>query len=253
MVRGLDKFKEYFKQYADSYILIGGAACYVVMEESGFDFRVTKDLDLVLCVESLDIEFVKAFWEFVKEGRYSKNERSDGEKIFYRFSEPENKAYPEMLELFSKLPDSLKFEGEGKLTPIPADEGTSSLSAILLDEGYYEFLLAGKRSVEGLTIIGPEYLIPMKAKAFLDLSKRKEAGEEIDEKHIKKHKNDVLRLYRILDPDNRVAVPDNIKVDLLEFLGSIESMPINLTSLGYRQGSLEEIVSGIKEFYILKS
>lgn len=63
MVRGLDKFKEYFKQYADSYILIGGAACSVVMEESGFDFRVTKDLDLVLCVESLDIEFVKAFWE----------------------------------------------------------------------------------------------------------------------------------------------------------------------------------------------
>ncbi len=49
MVRGLDKFKEYFKQYADSYILIGGAACSVVMEESGFDFRVTKDLDLVLC------------------------------------------------------------------------------------------------------------------------------------------------------------------------------------------------------------
>ena len=56
-----------------------------------------------------------------------------------------------------------------------------------------------------------------------------------------------------MDPDNRVAVPDNIKVDLLEFLGLIESMPMNLKSLGYRQGSLEEIVSGITEFYILKS
>lgn len=78
-----------------------------------------------------------------------------------------------MLELFSKLPDSLKFEGEGKLTPIPSDEETSSLSAILLDEGYYEFLLAGKRSVEGLTIIGPEYLIPMKAKAFFRFVKKK--------------------------------------------------------------------------------
>ena len=27
MVAGLLKFKEYFKDYADSYVLIGGAAC----------------------------------------------------------------------------------------------------------------------------------------------------------------------------------------------------------------------------------
>ena len=44
-----------------------GPACYLAMEEAGLDFRVTKDLDIVLCVEALDAEFVGAFWDFVKD------------------------------------------------------------------------------------------------------------------------------------------------------------------------------------------
>lgn len=68
MVKGIDQFKAYFAGFADRYFLIGGAACYLAMEEAGLEFRVTKDLDIVLCVEALDAEFVDAFWEFVKKG-----------------------------------------------------------------------------------------------------------------------------------------------------------------------------------------
>jgi hypothetical protein len=251
MVRGLDKFKEHFQQYKDSYILIGGAACSVVMDESGVEFRATKDLDLILCVESLDNGFISAFWEFIKRGHYLNQQRSDGKRLFYRFAEPEDKDYPEMLELFSRLPDGLKFEGEGRLTPIPVDEETSSLSAILLDEGYYGFLQAGKNEVDGLVIIGQEFLIPMKAKAYLDLSNRKAAGESIDEKKIKKHKNDVLRLYRIIDPENKITLPGNIKADLRDFLTSIENDPVDPRSLGYLRESLKGILSKMREFYDL--
>jgi hypothetical protein len=42
-----------------------------------------------------------------------------------------------MLELFSRTPDALHLSDEAHLTPIPVDEGQSSLSAILLDDGYY--------------------------------------------------------------------------------------------------------------------
>jgi formylmethanofuran dehydrogenase subunit E len=60
MVKGIDQFKAHFAGFADRYILIGGAACYLAMEEAGLDFRATKDLDIVLRVEALDSEFVGA-------------------------------------------------------------------------------------------------------------------------------------------------------------------------------------------------
>ncbi len=41
------------------------------LEEAGLPVRTTQDLDLVLCVEALNIEFVEKFWEFVKQGGYS--------------------------------------------------------------------------------------------------------------------------------------------------------------------------------------
>lgn len=56
-IRGLSRFRERFAAYAESYVLIGGAASLLVMEEAGLTFRATKDLDLVLCVEALDSRF----------------------------------------------------------------------------------------------------------------------------------------------------------------------------------------------------
>jgi hypothetical protein len=46
MVKGLDIFREHFKDFQDSYVLIGGVACYLAMEEAGVAFRATKDLEL---------------------------------------------------------------------------------------------------------------------------------------------------------------------------------------------------------------
>jgi len=53
MVKGLDLFRSWFKDYAGQYILIGGTAASLAMEEAGLEFRATKDLDVVLNVEAL--------------------------------------------------------------------------------------------------------------------------------------------------------------------------------------------------------
>jgi hypothetical protein len=42
MVDGLDYFKEYFSPYIDQYVLIGGVACSLLMEEAGLDFRANQ-------------------------------------------------------------------------------------------------------------------------------------------------------------------------------------------------------------------
>lgn len=57
MVRGLNVFRERFAGCEDRYVLIGGAAVEIAMDVAALAFRVTKDLDIVLHVESLDAEF----------------------------------------------------------------------------------------------------------------------------------------------------------------------------------------------------
>ncbi len=97
MVKGLDLFSEHFKDFQQSYVLIGGVACFLNMEEAGVDFRATKDLDIVLCAEALDAGFIAHFWAFVKAGRYQNQHRSTGDRQFYRFDKPVAEGYPYML------------------------------------------------------------------------------------------------------------------------------------------------------------
>lgn len=99
MVKGLDLSREHFREYADRYVLIGGAACDLAMGEAGLDFRATKDLDIVLCVEALDKVFVEAFWTFVRNWKYQLQEKSTGKKQYYRFQKRSGISEPETFEL----------------------------------------------------------------------------------------------------------------------------------------------------------
>jgi len=44
MVTGIERWKEYFNDYKDKYVLIGGAACNLLEEELDMNPRATKDL-----------------------------------------------------------------------------------------------------------------------------------------------------------------------------------------------------------------
>ena len=77
MVRGLDVFREYFASHADQFVLIGGTAATLAMEDAGLEFRATKDLDIVLHIEALNTAFGEVFWKFVEEGRYEIRQASN--------------------------------------------------------------------------------------------------------------------------------------------------------------------------------
>ncbi len=252
MVEGLDRFAEHFADHIDQYILIGGAACTLAMNEAGLEFRATKDLDIVLCVEVLDESFAASFWEFVASGEYKIQEKATGEKRFYRFHAPGVPGYPYMLELFSRVPDALTINDESHLTPIPLSDTISSLSAILLDGSYYDFLRSGRRVVSGVPFVGPEHLIPLKAKAWIDLKRRKAEGERIDSRSIKKHKNDVFRLYAIIDPDFSAEMPASIKADLAVFIDGMESEDVSLKSLGLQGETLESVLAELRRIYAVE-
>ena len=122
MVKGVDVFRDHFAGFEDRYVLIGGAAVEVAMDAAALQFRVTKDLDIVLHVEALDAEFASAFWAFVIEGGYEFKERSTGKPTLYRFSKPSQPRFPYMLELFSRELESLEPAPDCHLAPLPIAE-----------------------------------------------------------------------------------------------------------------------------------
>jgi hypothetical protein len=251
MVTGLEYFKKYFSNYNDQYVLIGGTACSIIMENAGLEFRSTKDLDIVLCVEALNAEFVSLFWQFIKMGDYKHQQKSTGKNIFYRFYSPSDPNFPVMIELFSRIPDKVKLEAGSHLTPIPVDESLISLSAILLNNDYYDFIHSGKKEVDGFIVIDADHLIPLKAKACIDLHNRKNDGAQIDEKDIRKHKNDILRLHQLLSINQQLILPDSIKEDMelfLDFL-SRDRNP-DLKSLGIKNTTLQKVLTDLRNIYL---
>jgi phage-related protein len=72
--------------------------------------------------------------------------------------------------------------------------------------------------VDELPVASAEALIALKASAYLNMLQRKEGGEQIDSKHIKKHKNDVLRLTVMLTADSKVKCHDKIKADISQYI-----------------------------------
>lgn len=222
MVKGLDLFRQHFADDADQYVLIGGTAATLAMEDAGLDFRATKDLDIVLHVEALNAAFGTTFWTFVERGRYETRQASDtGKPVHYRFSKPEDQRFPAMLELFSRTPDGIILPEGSRLTPIPLAEAVASLSAILLDEDYYGFIMSGRRESQGLSWVGEDRLIVLKASAWLDLTARQARGEAVDTRDIRKHANDVIRLSQLLAPDVRVPLAAKIADDLDRFLDGL--------------------------------
>ena len=251
MVAGLETFKTFFADFKDCYVLIGGSACDVYFAEQDIPFRVTHDLDMILCVEALTPAFFDRFWQFVREGGYQHRQKSDGHRQFYRFTSPTAKGYPAMLELFSRKADFLPESFSGHLTPIPANEESSSLSGILLDRDYYDFVMANRHEVDGVTILNPIALIILKAIAWLDLTIKKEAGDRhAYSKDISKHKNDIARIVTTI-PVRDYGLPDVIKIKMREFMAKYSQVELDVSALGVSVAA-DEVRNRLRECFGLQ-
>ena len=247
MVKGLDRFRDYFRDFTDQYILIGGAACDISFENNNADFRATRDLDIVLIVENLNRAFGEQFWAFIREGGYQHRAKSSGTPQFYRFDKPAQAGFPQMIELFSRTGYIL--ESGSELTPIHIDDSVSSLSAILLNDAYYRFLLQGRDVIDGFSVLRPTWLIPFKAKAWLDLSERKGRGEHVDSRDMKKHRNDILRMASELVLE-RCEIPDEIRNDMRRFTDVMNVTDLEIKNLKLRGVKAEEIRRLLVDTYL---
>ena len=248
---GIASFKEYFKGFEDQYVIIGGTACELLMSDNSLNFRATNDIDMVLIIETLTKEFCEIFWQYINDAGYEHISKATNKSEYYRFSNPKSPDYPKMIELFSRKQDWLLSSIKYNIIPIHIDDEVSSLSAILLDNTYYNFLTEGISKIDDISILNAEHIIPFKAKAWIDLTYRKEHGELIDSKDIKKHRNDIIRLSTLLSPNLNMTLPNKIKEDLSFFIQKINEEEFNLNQLGINHISKEELIQFLNQFYNL--
>ena len=221
MVRGLDTFKKYFEAFPDNYVIIGGTACDIIIEKERLTPRATKDIDIILIVEALSAAFVKQFWTFIVDGDYEQKEKSDDERQYYRFLKPAKTEFPYQIELFARNPDLINLDELAHLTPIPVDDDLSSLSAILLNDDFYHYMLKQSVFENGLHYANSEALICLKAKAYFEIAERIANGSKEDSKQLRKHKGDIFRLAVLLKETDVFELPEGIKVHLQAFADRI--------------------------------
>lgn len=251
-VYGLARFREYMAGLEDCYAVIGGTACDILLREADMRFRATKDIDVILVVEGRLPEVGRAVWRMVTDGGYTCGWKSSDRARFYRFTEPGEPGFPSMIELFNTSPDFIPESSGLTIVPLPIDDEVSSLSAILLDPDYYAFMKAGRKTVDGVTVLDEVHLVPFKAKAYVDLSARKAAGEHVNAKDLKKHKKDVFRLLQLFGPDAAAELPASIRADVEEFcdMARREDAPLEQIGMPF---TLDEALEMIARTYGLRS
>lgn len=247
MVAGIESFLNKFRDYPDCYTIIGGAACDILMDNASLEFRATKDIDMILVIEARFSEFAKLFWEYVIEGGYRLGWKNSDKVHFYRFTDP-MAGYPLMIELFSREPDYLNGIPEG-IIPIHIDDDASSLSAILLNDDFYNFMLGGRKVISGASVLDAEHLIPFKMYAWLDYKDKKANGHHVNERDLKKHKYDVFRLLRISDTDLRIEVTGLVRKSIERFKEEIKAEDIPFAQLDL-PFNMEWAVEAINSMYI---
>lgn len=257
MVEGLDKFRAELGSYSENYIVIGGTACSVILEDAGTEPRVTHDIDMIVVIEHLKTEFVSAFWSFIHQGGYSteKRQRKDGEPAYalYRFRRPSETGYPSQIELLSRHSDALGEPKDIRIEPIPLENYQYSLSAIVLDDDLYRFVVNNSQMLNGIRVASLESLICLKTRAYLNLLKEREAGNQVNSDDIKKHRRDVFLLTAAKTEIEPVAVPVSILETVKEFcqrMNTEESISAMMNALRIDREQIEVYLAALNEMFI---
>jgi hypothetical protein len=94
---------------------------------------------------------------------------------------------------------------------------------------------------EGIPIASTFALIPLKARAWINLTRSEANGEQVDSRNITKHRNDIFKLASILPGGSAPSLPASINSDLKQFL---ESFPVDSPEWSGILAALKPTLSG---------
>lgn len=217
---GFDHFCNYLSGLENLYVIIGGGAASILMEDEGLEFRATKDVDLVVLSRSDELN--ARILSYVKDGGYTTKEATEGSPRYYRFREPTKKDCPTLIEVFARNELNLELQDGQYIIPIH-DENVERLSAILLDDEYFEIIQNNLvTSQSGIPLINALANICLKARAHRELFDRKASG---DEKSVQKHLKDIWRIAAVLTGDEEINLTGQPLKDITSAIGKLDQLP----------------------------
>ena len=105
-----------------------------------------------------------------------------------------------------------------EVIPVIINSGHHSLSAILPNDSYYGLIQDYHDERYSVWLANVTSLIPLKAHAWLNLTRNQAAGKEVDARNIDKHRTDVFRLAATLPGEPGPELPASIAEALITFL-----------------------------------
>ena len=241
MVKGLETFRKAMQPYKEHFVIIGGTACDIRLTGTAMIPRATDDIDIIVVIDRLTDEFVTAIWRFVKDGNYKPGKRTSkqGQSVYalYRFIlQDDSLDYPKKIEILSRHSDLLEEPSDFHIEPIPDDEN-HSLSAIIMDDDFYDFTIHQANEEDGLMVANNLALIVLKMNAYLNLLAERAAGHQVNSDDIKKHRSDVLKLVAAGIYPEPVKVKAKFMSVLNDFLSEV---PQHKQSLKDALGTTQE-------------
>ena len=91
----------------------------------------------------------------------------------------------------------------------------------------------------------PEWIIPFKAKAWLDLKEK----QDVDSSDIKKHRNDIIRILADM-PLQKCILPEEVRNDMRMFIEQFDVTESELKNLRIRGTKSEDIKQALKDIYL---
>ena len=256
-VRGMDGFREFFKNDRDSFAVIGGCACSEWCGEEEVEFRSTQDIDMVLLLETKQERFFQHFWEYIQRGGYKLCKRENGSSVLFRFTKPADTVnFPKQIELLTGI-ENIAVPSEVGIIHLKPEEEEYSLSAILMQPEYYDLVKASRIiSSFGLPVVRKDVLPLLKVKAHLNLLLEKQDGRFVSDHNLTKHRNDVFHLSYLLRGRYSDDLSPTIREDLENFLkmyspdnSEWESIRSHLAEFGLPLRSPAELIQRLREYY----
>lgn len=221
---GFDHFCAHLNGLEKHYVLIGGGAASLLLEDGGLEFRATRDVDLVVLTRTPELN--ARILSYVKAAKYGSKEATTGTPKYYRFKDPEQQECPKVIEIFARNELGLELEKGQHIVPLSDASAEGRLSAILLDDEYFELIKKNlAETSSGIPIINALANICLKARAHRELFNRKAAGDDnVDEKGIQKHLKDIWRLAAVLTGDETIELSKNPLADMENAVGKLGAL-----------------------------
>lgn len=274
MLHSLQNFAREFEPYQGEYVVIGGAACHLWLAEEQTHFRNTRDVDMVLLLQSRSMPFIKAFLDFAARVGYQADSRlqpgGDTKRRLYRFRLADNSDFPEMIEVLGPDNEAIRHTFEQRSIPVKVADEYSGLSCMLLDDAYYGLLKGSCTTVQGIPVVSREGLIALKIKAFLNIQGLHgngavpPHGSDASMENARKHRKDVIALL-YLSRLRATPVGPGIREDIVQFANQLlheqaerDSLIRSVTStqslrhIPFDSAMLTEMMEGLLELFPLR-